>query len=220
MMLRGRSPVLFLPPGPCLGEGRKKAKAGERGLEDAGKADKRLKEDNVGRESDRGDSMEVGQLEGKKTGKLCRNLGNREGSEKKKPAHYNGVDLESYSWIHTVQEASGSVAVPPGIKSRSFVNVYQHGIPYMFGICEAMHLMIPRHNRGWEGGLNSFVPTESYGIVGFFCERRSWNRHPESRARESKLTDLDPETRLHVKNMMDNGYSGRQSMEGGTKTAF
>ncbi|KAM7274350.1 hypothetical protein ACFE04_029014 [Oxalis oulophora] len=131
----------------------------------------------------------------------------------REPNKGNGLDLENYSWTQTLQEVTVTVPIPPGTKSR-------------FVVCEIKKNSIKVGLKGQpliiEGELHKPIkPDESYwsiedqktlSILLTKHNQMEWwkcvvNGEPEVDTQKvepenSKLGDLDPETRQTVEKMM------------------
>ncbi|XP_078174727.1 protein BOBBER 1-like [Carex rostrata] len=145
-----------------------------------------------------------------------------DGKNGMKPNAGNGLDLEKYSWTQTLQEVTVTIPVPPGTKSR-------------FVTCEIKrnHLKVGLKGQPsvLEGELYNSVKVDdcfwsiedgkSISILLTKHNQMEWWRtvvkgEPEVDTQKvepenSKLTDLDPETRQTVEKMM---FDQRQKQMG------
>ncbi|KAL6320265.1 hypothetical protein AAG906_005342 [Vitis piasezkii] len=178
-------------------EEERKKKAKERDLEDKGKAEKRLKETKVEPE--------------KKAEKAEKAKEKVEDAKAEKEERK--FDLEKYSWMQTLQEVTVTVPVPPGTKSRFIVcdikkNHLKVGLkghppiidgelskPIKPDDCfwsledqKSVSILLTKHNQmeWWKSLVKGDPEIDTQKV------------EPEN----SKLSDLDPETRQTVEKMM------------------
>ncbi|KAJ4976978.1 hypothetical protein NE237_002084 [Protea cynaroides] len=181
----------------------RKKKAAERGLEETGKAEKRLKEAEV-----KSDSTEKEPAD-----KLKAEIKAKENGAVREPNKGNGLDLENYSWTQTLQEVTVTVPVPPGTKSRFIaceikkdrLKVGLKGQPPI--IDGDLYQSVKVDDCFWsieDAKFISVLLTKQNQREWWKClvkgdpEIDTQKAEPES----SKLSDLDPETRQTVEKMM------------------
>ncbi|XP_034711738.1 protein BOBBER 1 [Vitis riparia] len=189
-------------------EEERKKKAEERDLEDKGKAEKRLKETKVEPEK-KAEKAEKAEKAKEKVEDL--KAEEKEGTQV--PNKGNGLDLEKYSWMQTLQEVTVTVPVPPGTKSRFIVcdikkNHLKVGLkghppiidgelskPIKPDDCfwsledqKSVSILLTKHNQmeWWKSLVKGDPEIDTQKV------------EPEN----SKLSDLDPETRQTVEKMM------------------
>ncbi|XXG82368.1 hypothetical protein AAC387_Pa10g0331 [Persea americana] len=193
-------------------EERRKKKADERALEDAGKAEKRLKEDVAATKV----SAAGAAMKERKTEKAAEAEAEAEVNGKenvRSPNSGNGLDLDNYSWTQTLQEVTVNVPVPKGTKSR-------------FVVCEIKKNQLKVGLKGQPPIINGepfqsvkvddcFWSIEDEKFISILLTKQNqmeWWKclvkgdpqidtqkvEPEN----SKLSDLDPETRQTVEKMM------------------
>ncbi|KAI9097901.1 hypothetical protein K1719_025672 [Acacia pycnantha] len=177
-------------------EKKKKKRDEERASEDRVKAEKRLKEEKVEAKQGKDEKRE-----------------DKEESGVRAPNKGNGLDLEKYSWTQTLQEINVIVPVPNGTKSR-------------FVICDIKKNRLKVGLKGQppiiDGELfNAVKPDDCYwsiedqssiSILLTKQDQMNWWKclvkgDPEVDTQKvepenSKLSDLDPETRQTVEKMM------------------
>ncbi|XP_057951613.1 protein BOBBER 1 [Malania oleifera] len=183
-------------------ERKKKKAAEERGVENSGKAEKRLKEEplQVKKEPEKEVAKKVEEKEDENKGSRAPNRG-------------NGLDLENYSWTQSLQEVTVNVPVPPGTKSRfitcdikkKYLKVGLKGQPLIiegelfqsvkvddcFWSLEdqkAISILLTKHDQmeWWKCLVKGDPQVDTQKV------------EPEN----SRLSDLDPETRQTVEKMM------------------
>ncbi|KAK1584387.1 hypothetical protein Q3G72_032529 [Acer saccharum] len=135
------------------------------------------------------------------------------GNEPRAPNNGNGLDMDNYSWTQTLQEVSLNVPVPPGTKARFVVveikkdrlKVGLKGQPLIIDgeLCQlikpddtywsiedqkTISILLTKHNQmeWWKSLLKEGPEIDTQKV------------EPEN----SKLSDLDPETRKTVEKMM------------------
>ncbi|KAK4852022.1 hypothetical protein QYF36_020425 [Acer negundo] len=135
------------------------------------------------------------------------------GNEPRAPNNGNGLDMDNYSWTQTLQEVSLNVPVPPGTKARFVVveikkdrlKVGLKGQPPIIDgeLCQlikpddtywsiedqkTISILLTKHNQmeWWKSLLKGGPEIDTQKV------------EPEN----SKLSDLDPETRKTVEKMM------------------
>ncbi|KAL6314803.1 hypothetical protein AAG906_027154 [Vitis piasezkii] len=193
-------------------EEERKKKAKERDLEDKGKAEKRLKETKVEPEK-----------KAEKAEKAKEKVEDAKAEEKEERKVYvsiflfslfsmNGLDLEKYSWMQTLQEVTVTVPVPPGTKSRFIVcdikkNHLKVGLKGHPPIIDENSKPIKPDDCFW-----SLEDQKSVSILLTKHNQMEWWKSlvkgdPEIDTQKvepenSKLSDLDPETRQTVEKMM------------------
>lgn len=130
-----------------------------------------------------------------------------------KPNSGNGQDLEKYSWTQTLQEVTVTIPVPPGTKSRfiayelkkNHLKVGLKGHPPI--IDGELHQSVRVEDCFWsieDGKFISVLLTKHNQMEWWKClikgdpEIDTQKVEPEN----SKLSDLDPETRQTVEKMM------------------
>ncbi|KAL6320336.1 hypothetical protein AAG906_007033 [Vitis piasezkii] len=176
-------------------EEERKKKAEERDLEDKGKAEKRLKETKVEPEK-----------KAEKAEKAKEKVEDAKAEEKE--------ERKKYSWMQTLQEVTVTVPVPPGTKSRFIVcdikknhlKVGLKGHPPIIDVRElskpikpddcfwsledqkSVSILLTKHNQmeWWKSLVKGDPEIDTQKV------------EPEN----SKLSDLDPETRQTVEKMM------------------
>ncbi|KAH1107633.1 hypothetical protein J1N35_011401 [Gossypium stocksii] len=105
------------------------------------------------------------------------------------PNKGNGLDLENYSWTRTIQEATVIVPVPPGTRSKS-VECQMKKSHLKVGLKGQPPII--------DGELFQVIkPDDCYWSMGE-PEIDTQKVEPES----SKISNLDPETRLTVEKLM------------------
>ncbi|KAL6345548.1 hypothetical protein AAG906_017275 [Vitis piasezkii] len=194
---------------------RRKKKAKEMDLEDKGKAEKRLKETKVEPEkkAEKAEKAETAKEkvedakaeEKEGTQGICINFS---------LFSFLYFDLEKYSWMQTLQEVTVTVPVPPGTKSRFIVcdikknhlKVGLKGHPPIIDVRElskpikpddcfwsledqkSVSILLTKHNQmeWWKSLVKGDPEIDTQKV------------EPEN----SKLSDLDPETRQTVEKMM------------------
>ncbi|XP_068664699.1 protein BOBBER 1-like [Aristolochia californica] len=129
------------------------------------------------------------------------------------PNSGNGLDLEKYSWTQTLQEVTVSIPVPPGTKSRfvaceikkNHLKVGLKGQPPI--IDGELHQSVKADDCFWsieDSKAISILLTKQNQMEWWKClvkgdpEIDTQKVEPEN----SKLSDLDPETRQTVEKMM------------------
>nr|DAD36264.1 TPA_asm: hypothetical protein HUJ06_006904 [Nelumbo nucifera] len=193
----------------------KKKKAAARGLEDAGKAEKRLKETekkevmqespkNVAPPSKEAKQEKEIAAESKENGKK----GNL-----REPNKGNGLDLENYSWTQTLQEVTVNIPVPRGTKSRFVAceikkNRLKFGLKGQQPIIDGeLYQSVKVDDCFWSIEDEKFI-----SVLLTKQNQMEWWKYlvkgdPEIDTQKvepenSKLSDLDPETRQTVEKMM------------------
>ncbi|KAG0470206.1 hypothetical protein HPP92_016906 [Vanilla planifolia] len=150
------------------------------------------------------------------------NVGDQEDDKRRKPNAENGLDLEKYSWTQTLKEVNVSIKVPQGTKAR-------------FVTCEIKknHLKVGLKGQPpiIDGDLyqsvkvdDCFWSIEDQEVVSILLTKQNqmeWWKYvtkgePEVDTQKvepenSKLSDLDPETRQTVEKMM---FDQRQKQMG------
>ncbi|WRX17759.1 CS domain - like 2 [Theobroma cacao] len=114
------------------------------------------------------------------------------------PNKGNGLDLEKYSWTQTLQEVTVNVPVPSGTRSRFVVceikknhlKVGLKGQPPVIDVKDncSLSILLTKHNQmeWWKSLVKGDPEIDTQKV------------EPEN----SKLSDLDPETRQTVEKMM------------------
>eukprot|EP00249_Psilotum_nudum_P006917 c20159_g1_i1 orf=506-1489(-) len=139
-----------------------------------------------------------------------------------KPNSGNGADLEHYSWTQTLAEVSVQIPVPPGTKTR-FVwceikkNSLKAGLKGKPPVLEGqLYAAVKADDCFWsleDGNTLSILLTKSNQMEWWNCVVKgepvinTQKVEPEN----SKLSELDPETRQTVEKMM---YDQRQKAMG------
>ncbi|XP_043699251.1 protein BOBBER 1-like isoform X2 [Telopea speciosissima] len=181
-------------------ERKKRAEASV--LKDAGKAEKRLKE--VEKKANSKEKEPVQELKAETKA---------EENGKREPNKGNGMDFENYSWTQTLQEVTVTVPVPPGTKSR-FVsceikkNHLKVGLKGQPPIIEGdLYQSVKVDDCFW-----SIEDSKSISVLLTKQKQMDWWKclvkgEPEIDTQKvepenSKLSDLDPETRQTVEKMM------------------
>ncbi|XP_058100424.1 protein BOBBER 1-like [Magnolia sinica] len=202
-------------------ERKKKAAAEERRRsEDGRKAEKRLKEaeataaSTVPKEKKEEVPKKIAEVLPKDIQTEKAATAEENGKEKvNNPNSGNGLDLEKYSWIQTLQEATVTIPIPEGTKSR-FINceikknhlkVGLKGHPPV--IDGELHASVKVDDCFWsieDGKFISILLTKQNqmewwkSLIKGDPEVDTQKVEPEN----SKLSDLDPETRQTVEKMM------------------
>ncbi|ERN08706.1 hypothetical protein AMTRI_Chr11g99220 [Amborella trichopoda] len=186
----------------------KKNKAQERRSEEIGKSEKRLKED-----METVKAFNVPEKSEKVPEKEPEKATSSEKQNVRSPNSGNGLDLEKYSWTQTLQEASVNIPIPPGTKSRFIVceikkkhlKVGLKGQPPI--IDGELYQPVKVDDCFWsleDGKSISVLLTKHNQMEWWKCivkgepEVDTQKVEPEN----SKLSDLDPETRQTVEKMM------------------
>lgn len=136
-----------------------------------------------------------------------------EGNEAIKPNAGNGLDLEKYSWTQTLKEVNVNIKVPRGTKSRFVIceikkNHLKVGLKGQPAIIDGdLHQSIKVDDSYWsieDQEVISILLTKQNQMEWWKCltkgepEIDTQKVEPEN----SKLSDLDPETRQTVEKMM------------------
>ncbi|XP_057464047.1 protein BOBBER 1 isoform X2 [Actinidia eriantha] len=132
---------------------------------------------------------------------------------KKAPNKGNGLDMDSYSWVQTLQEVTINVPVPPGTKSRfitceikkNHLKVGLKGQPPIIDgeLCQSIKVDDSFWSLEDQKSI-SVLLTKQNQMEWWKClvkggpEIDTQKVEPEN----SKLSDLDPETRSTVEKMM------------------
>ncbi|KAJ7296529.1 hypothetical protein O6H91_Y117900 [Diphasiastrum complanatum] len=139
-----------------------------------------------------------------------------------KPNAGNGADLEKYSWTQTLAEVTVHIPIPPGTKSRAIScdirkNTLKVGIKGQPTILEGeLYNSVKVDDCFWsleDGKTLSILLTKHNqmewwrSVIKGEREINTQKVEPEN----SKLSDLDPETRQTVEKMM---YDQRQKAMG------
>ncbi|KAG2280675.1 hypothetical protein Bca52824_051895 [Brassica carinata] len=137
------------------------------------------------------------------------------------PNKGNGYDLENYSWVQTLQEVTVNVPVPSGTKARSVVceikkNRLKLGLKGQDPIIDCLYRSVKPDDCYWnieDQKMISILLTKQDQMEWWKCcvkgepEIDTQKVEPEN----SKLADLDPETRSTVEKMM---FDQRQKQMG------
>ncbi|KAJ7965356.1 Protein BOBBER 1 [Quillaja saponaria] len=185
---------------------KKKKREAHRALEEKEKAEKRLKE-----EKEKEKAKEVKAVP--KEEKAAAKEENKEGSGLRAPNKDNGLDLENYSWTQSLQEVTVNVPVPNGTKSRFVVceikkNHLKVGLKGQSPIIDGeLFRPVRPDDCYW-----SIEDQNSISILLTKHDQMEWWKSlvkgdPEIDTQKvepenSKLSDLDPETRQTVEKMM------------------
>ncbi|XP_042477238.1 protein BOBBER 1-like [Macadamia integrifolia] len=183
-------------------DAEEKKKAEEKRLKDAEKAEKRLKEVEKKADSKEKESAQELKAESKK-----------ENGNVREPNKGNGLDFENYSWTQTLQEVTVNVPVPTGTKSRFVVceikkNHLKVGLKGQPPIIEGdLYQPVKVDDCFW-----SIEDSKSISVLLTKQKEMEWWKcvvkgEPEVDTQKvepenSKLSDLDPETRQTVEKMM------------------
>ncbi|XP_058095928.1 protein BOBBER 1-like [Magnolia sinica] len=188
-------------------ERRRKKKAEEKALDDGVKAEKRLKD---------ADSMEVDSVGKEDIPKETTTEKSTEANGKENvrtPNSGNGLDLDKYSWTQTLQETTVNVPVPRGTKSRFITceikkNHLKVGLKGQPPIIDGeLFQPVKADDCFWsieDEKYISILLTKQNQMEWWKClikgdpEIDTQKVEPEN----SKLSDLDPETRQTVEKMM------------------
>ncbi|KAK9121947.1 hypothetical protein Syun_019564 [Stephania yunnanensis] len=197
-----------------VAEGNKKKKAEERGLESAGKAEKRAKEatppQTEVKAAPAAPAAPVAPAE-----EVPAKDDTKEDGKKnvRAPNKGNGLDLEKYSWTQTLQEVTVSVPIPEGTKSRFIAceikkNHLKVGLKGQAPIIDGeLFQSVKVDDCFWSLEDQKFISvllTKQNQMDWWKClvkgdpEVDTQKVEPEN----SKLSDLDPETRQTVEKMM------------------
>ncbi|XP_028790716.1 protein BOBBER 1 [Neltuma alba] len=178
-------------------EKKKKKREEQRASEERLKAEKRLKEEKVEAKQEKDEKRED----------------EKEGNGLRVPNKGNGLDLEKYSWTQTLQEINVIVPVPNGTKSRFVVceikkNHLKVGLKGQPPIIDGeLHSAVKPDDCYWsieDQNAVSILLTKHDQMNWWKClvkgdpEIDTQKVEPEN----SKLSDLDPETRQTVEKMM------------------
>ncbi|XP_054789039.1 protein BOBBER 1 [Prosopis cineraria] len=178
-------------------EKKKKKREEQKASEERLKAEKRLKEEKVEAKQEKDEKRED----------------KKEESSSRVPNKGNGLDLEKYSWTQTLQEVNVIVPVPNGTKSRFVVceikkNHLKVGLKGQPPIIDGeLHNSVKPDDCYW-----SIEDQKSVSILLTKHDQMNWWKclvkgDPEIDTQKvepenSKLSDLDPETRQTVEKMM------------------
>jgi hypothetical protein len=186
-------------------------------------ADKRLKEDDTAAAST--SSIKKHEEEAITDGAEAPENPKPKGSEDDgiTPNTGNGADLEKYSWTQTLAEVTVTIPIPPGTRARSIVcdikkNNLKAGLkgqPHV--LAGDLFASVKTDESFWniedDGKILSILLTKQNQMEWWKCvtkgepEISTQKVEPEN----SKLSDLDPETRQTVEKMM---YDQRQKAMG------
>ncbi|KAK1361161.1 Protein BOBBER like [Heracleum sosnowskyi] len=136
-----------------------------------------------------------------------------EKSGKRAPNSGNGLDMENYSWVQSLQEVTINVPVPPGTKSRSIVceikkDHIKVGLKGQTPIIDGdLYQSLKVDESFW-----SLEDQKSISVLLTKHKQMEWWKYlvkgdPEVDTQKvepetSKLSDLDPQTRSTVEKMM------------------
>ncbi|KAJ8510374.1 hypothetical protein OPV22_000808 [Ensete ventricosum] len=177
----------------------------KRAADDAAKAEKRLKEAVQ-------EAAEKTEAKDQKT-EAAAAPKDEEKEGLRKPNSGNGMDLDNYSWTQTLQEVTVNIPVPQGTKSRfvtceikkTHLKVGLRGQPLI--IDADLYQPVKAEDCFWsieDGKFISVLLTKQNQMEWWKCvvkgdpEIDTQKVEPEN----SKLSDLDPETRQTVEKMM------------------
>ncbi|KAK9145485.1 hypothetical protein Sjap_005388 [Stephania japonica] len=191
-----------------VAEGKKKKTAEERGLDSAGKAEKRAKE------APPPPPQQPEVLAAPVEEVPAKDDTKEDGKENvRAPNMGNGLDLEKYSWTQTLQEVTVSIPVPEGTKSRFIAceikkNHLKVGLKGQPPIIDGeLFQSVKVDDCFWSLEDQKFISvllTKQNQMDWWKClvkgdpEVDTQKVEPEN----SKLSDLDPETRQTVEKMM------------------
>ncbi|XVF53403.1 hypothetical protein PTKIN_Ptkin05aG0096800 [Pterospermum kingtungense] len=145
---------------------------------------KEVKEEKEIKKEVKREPMEVDKKEDKKEEETSSGL--------RVPNKGNGLDLEKYSWTQTLQEVTVNVPVPSGTRSRFVGELFQSVKPddCYWSIEDncSLSILLTKHNQmeWWKSLVKGDPEIDTQKV------------EPEN----SKLSDLDPETRQTVEKMM------------------
>ncbi|XP_047334657.1 protein BOBBER 1-like [Impatiens glandulifera] len=186
-------------------EGRKRREKEKAKAEENIRAEKRAKEDAV-----------AASVVGTKSTAEVENISDTKEDEKKGPRapnKGNGLDMENYSWVQSLQEVTINIPVPLGTKSRFIVceikkNHFKVGLKGQPPVLDGeLFQSVKVDDCFW-----SLEDQKTVSVLLTKQDQMSWWKYlvkgepeidtqkvePES----SKLSDLDPETRTTVEKMM------------------
>ncbi|KAL8232120.1 hypothetical protein R6Q57_001898 [Mikania cordata] len=143
------------------------------------------------------------------------------------PNKGNGLDMDNYSWVQSLQEVNVTILVPPGTKSRFVVceikkNHLKVGLKGQPPILEGeLYKAVKVDDSFWSIGMIIYPDQNSITLLLTKQDQMEWWKYlvkgePEIDTQKvepenSKLADLDPETRSTVEKMM---FDQRQKQMG------
>ncbi|CAN1751125.1 Protein BOBBER 1 [Linum perenne] len=191
------------------------------------KRSKKLKREKEAAEKEAAAKVEAKRLKEEEKKPVVKEAEKKEESGVRVPNKGNGLDLEKYSWTQTLQEVTVLVPVPSGTKSKFVVcdikkNHLKVGLKGQPPIIEGeLHKPIKVDDCYWSIGMFTFQDQNTISVLLTKHDQMEWWKSlvkgdPEIDTQKvepenSKLSDLDPETRQTVEKMM---FDQRQKQMG------